>query len=274
MSVNAEAPPQAPSDVQDVQLEYRGVGRSFRSKGDLHVAVTDIDLEISRGEFVCLVGPSGCGKSTLLNMAAGLLTPTVGEVRYDGHAVDRVNTQVGYVTQKDSLLQWRTVERNISLPLEVQRVPKAERRQRVDEMLELVGLTRFADRYPSELSGGMRKRVLLAQTLAYRPDTLLMDEPFGALDAQLRMTLQQDLLDIWTKSAKTVVFVTHDLEEAILLGDRVVVFSASPGRIIHDERIALPRPRDLVSLRSNATFRETWERLWGLLAQERRPEDV
>ena len=249
-------------------LEYRNVQRMFADGARDFVAVQDINLTIKRGEFVCIIGPSGCGKSTLLNMAAGLLHPSEGTVLYQGKEIRALNTQVGYVTQRDTLLPWRTAERNVALALELQGVPAAERKRRVDDVLRQVHLDGKGNRYPSQLSGGMMKRAALAQILVYEPTTLLMDEPFGALDAQLRMSLQRDLLEICEKTEKTVLFVTHDLEEAILLGDRVVVFGTNPGRIIHVEDIHLPRPRDLVSLRSNPEFGATWEKLWGLLAPQ------
>lgn len=251
-----------------LQLNYSDVGRTFTGPSGSFVAVTDINLEIERGEFVCVIGPSGCGKSTLLNMAAGLLTPTVGEVAYRGEVVRAVNTDVGYVTQKDSLLPWRTVEGNVELPLELHKVRRSERRKKVAEMLDRVGLSQFAGHYPSQLSGGMRKRAMLAQTWIYEPHTLLMDEPFGALDAQLRTNLQADLLSMWEREGQTVVFVTHDLEEAILLADRVVVFGPAPGQIIHVEDIDFERPRDLMELRTTPEFIDIWKRLWGLLEQQ------
>jgi NitT/TauT family transport system ATP-binding protein len=241
------------------------VARTFNGPLGSFVAVTDIDLQIRTGEFVCIIGPSGCGKSTLLNMAAGLLTPSEGEVSYSGKRVREINTDVGYVTQKDSLLPWRTVERNVALPLELHKVRKAERRRRVSEMLRRVGLEKFADHYPSQLSGGMRQRAMLAQTWVYEPHTLLMDEPFGALDALLRTQLQEDLLEMWERDRKTILFVTHDLEEAILMADRVVVFGAAPGRILHVESVDFDRPRNLMELRSTPEFVDMWKRLWHLL---------
>lgn len=247
------------------QVEYSSVARSFSGPTGSFVAVTDIDLKVRVGEFVCIVGPSGCGKSTLLNMAAGLLTASEGEVSYSGKLVRGINTDVGYVTQKDSLLPWRTVERNVALPLELHKIGKAERKRRVSEMLRRVGLEKFANHYPSQLSGGMRQRAMLAQTWVYEPFTLLMDEPFGALDALLRTQLQEDLLGMWERDRKTVLFVTHDLEEAILMADRVVVFGAAPGRILHVEEVGFDRPRDLMELRSTPEFVDTWKRLWHLL---------
>lgn len=257
--------PELPTTSESMQLRYESVARTFTGPSGSFVAVTDIDLEVRPGEFVCIIGPSGCGKSTLLNMAAGLLMPSEGTVAYMGKQVRGINTDVGYVTQKDSLLPWRTVEKNIALPLELHKVSKAERKKRVAEMLQRVGMERFARHYPSQLSGGMRQRAMLAQTWVYEPHTLLMDEPFGALDALLRTQLQEDLLEMWDRERKTILFVTHDLEEAILMADRVVVFGAAPGRILHVETIDFERPRDLMELRSTPEFVDTWKRLWHLL---------
>jgi NitT/TauT family transport system ATP-binding protein len=251
--------------TEQPQVEYRSVARHFVTDKSAFVAVHDISLTVARGEFVCIVGPSGCGKSTLLNMAAGLLRASEGTVLYNGKPVTGINTDTGYMTQRDTLLPWRTVERNVALPLECHRMPRGDRNRKVREILTMVGLDEFRTRYPSELSGGMLKRTALAQTLVYEPATLLMDEPFGALDAQLRLTLQQELLAIWERTRTTIIFVTHDLEEAILLADRVVVFGTAPGRIIHVEDVDLPRPRDLDTLRTDPRFTGTWERLWKLL---------
>lgn len=250
------------------QLEFQSVTQQFVDGERDFIAVDDINLKVRPGEFLCIIGPSGCGKSTLLNLTAGLIHPTEGTVRYGGETIRGLNSDVGYVTQRDTLLPWRTAARNVALPLEVQGIPANERRRRVDKVLDMVGLNKRGNRYPSQLSGGMLKRTALAQILVYEPKTLLMDEPFGALDAQLRMSLQRELLDIWGRNAQTVLFVTHDLEEAILMGDRVVVFGANPGRIIHIEEIQLERPRDLVALRADPRFTGTWERLWELLAPQ------
>jgi NitT/TauT family transport system ATP-binding protein len=185
--------------------------------------------------------------------------------RLPGKQIKSVNTSVGFITQHDNLLPWRTVERNVAIALEIQNVPKRERKERVAEVLELVGLTRFAKRYPAQLSGGMQKRASLARGLVYGPSTLLMDEPFGALDAQLRLTMQNELLSIWSRDRKTILFVTHDLDEAILLADQIVVFGTQPGRIIHTEAVNIKRPRDIIELRLDPEYGEIWERLWRLL---------
>nr|WP_237142478.1 ABC transporter ATP-binding protein [Pseudomonas azotoformans] len=198
-------------------IRFSGVQKSFKVEGRQFVAVRNVSLEVQRGEIITLVGPSGCGKSTLLNMTAGLFGPTEGVVHYDGAEVNGVNTRVGYMTQADHLLPWRTVAGNIAVPLQIRRVPKAEIEARVEELMALVGLTGFGESYPNQLSGGMRKRAAMARLMASDPETLLMDEPFGALDAQMRLTLQTELLRLCRKLNKTVLFVTHDVDEAIAL---------------------------------------------------------
>ena len=234
--------------------------------------VDDVDLVVARNEFVSLVGPSGCGKSTLLNLAAGLDTPSRGTVFYDGAKLGGINRAVGYMTQKDTLLPWKTTAQNVAVPLTMRRVPKAECGRLVDRYLSLMGLDGFADYYPSQLSGGMRKRAAIARTLIYKPDCLLMDEPFGALDVQIRLLLQRELARILETEAgdrgKTVVFVTHDLREAIALSDRVVVLSARPARIKHERRIAFPRPRDPLTVQFEPGFDEIYRELWDALEGE------
>jgi NitT/TauT family transport system ATP-binding protein len=266
----AVAPGADDSDVAGhMALSFRNITKAYppgQSTAGL-LALHDVSLDIPPGEFVCLVGPSGCGKSTLLNIAAGLLHTTGGEVTCNGAPIRGVNTGVGYLTQHSALLPWRTVEGNVAVPLELQGVRRAARRERVQAALKLVGLAHVARHYPSQLSGGMQRRLALARMLVYGPTILLMDEPFGALDAQLRMELQQELLRIWERDKRTVLFVTHDLEEAMMLGDRIVVLGAHPGRIIHEERIAFPRPRDLNILRLTEDFRTVGTRLWRMLEQ-------
>ncbi|XVV10206.1 ABC transporter ATP-binding protein [Actinoplanes sp. CA-131856] len=248
------------------EFAYRQVTRRFRSEADQEfVALKEVDLEIESGSFVCFIGPSGCGKTTLLNMSAGLLPASGGSIHFRGEKLKKVNTSVGFITQHDNLLPWRTVEKNIGIALEIQKMPRKERRRRVAEVIDLVGLTGFAQRFPSQLSGGMQKRASLARGLVYEPSTLLMDEPFGALDAQLRLNMQNELLRIWERDRKTIIFVTHDLDEAILLADKIVVFGTRPGRVVHVEDIPLARPRDLAELRLDPAYGEIWERLWKLL---------
>ena len=249
-------------------ISFQGVGKTFVSGTNTVEAVRGIDLEVPAGEFVTLVGPSGCGKSTLLNMTAGLMAPTTGRVLYASREVSGINGKVGYMTQNDHLLPWRTIQRNIEIPLEIRGVSRRERAERVADLMALVGLKGFESYYPTQVSGGMRKRTALARLLAYDPDTLLMDEPFGALDAQLRLTLQTELLAIRARLAKTVLFVTHDLDEAIALADRCAVFSARPGRIVEMIETGLPRERDLLDLRFDKRFIELSHQLWERMTPE------
>ncbi len=211
--------------------------------------VRDIDLAIPPRQFVCLLGPSGCGKSTLLGALAGHLALARGSLALDGEPVAGPHPERGIVFQQHTLLPWRRVLDNVAFGPKMRGVPRAERLARARDFLALVGLADFADRYPSELSGGMQQRVEIARVLINQPRVLLMDEPFGALDAQTRLTMQEVLLDIWTRLPTTVVFVTHDIDEALFLGDRVLVMSARPGRILEDIPLAFPRPRgrDLVT---------------------------
>lgn len=248
-------------------LQFDHVAKHFRSKERSIVALDDADISVREGEFLSIVGPSGCGKSTLLNMAAGLMPPTRGTVFYRGKQVLGVNTNVGYVTQRDNLIPWRRVHENVRVALEIRGTTNgADREALVGEVIERVGLAGFAHHYPAELSGGMRKRVTLARTLIYNPETLLMDEPFGALDAQLKLVLQNELLDLWSEDeSKTIVFVTHDLNEAVALSDRVVVLSARPSRVKVIREVDLPRPRDVFAIRFDRRFTELSHELWEIL---------
>ena len=219
-------------------------------------ALENIDLDISSGEFVCLLGPSGCGKSTLLNLIAGFLLPTAGTVSVDGALVTAPGPDRGMVFQEYALFPWMTVADNIAFGLRIRHTPKAVISARVDELLHMLGMSEFRTRFPKDLSGGMRQRVAIARVLALDSPILLMDEPFGALDALTRRTLQDELLRLWQKLRKTVVFVTHSIEEAIYLADRVVVMTYRPGTIKRDQHIDLPRPRDPASNEFNALKRE------------------
>jgi len=251
-----------------MRVELAGVAKRFTARGRVVEALADATLSVAQGEFVALVGPSGCGKSTLLNMVAGLMTPSSGTVRYAGRPVAGVNRDVGYMTQTDALLPWRTAEANVMLPLLLRGEGKAAARDKAREQLARVGLAGFADAYPRELSGGMRKRCALAQLLVYGPETLLLDEPFGALDAQLKLVLAGELAQVHARTGKTVLFVTHDLGEAIALADRVVVFTGRPGRVKRVEAIELPRPRDMFRVRFEPRFQAHYETLWAALAPE------
>jgi sulfonate transport system ATP-binding protein len=253
------------------KIGFAGVGKRFAVRGREVQALQPVDLKVRAEEFVALVGPSGCGKSTLLNLVAGLLPPSEGVVTYDQKPVTGLNFRVGYMTQKDTLLPWRTAADNIGVSLELRcrrAIPKKEARERVAEIIDLVGLRGFENHYPAELSGGMRKRVALARTLIYEPETLLMDEPFGALDAQLKLVMQEQLQRLTQLRKMTVLFVTHDLGEAIAVADRVVVFTGRPGRIRTIREIDLPRPRDVYKIRFAESFSRLHEELWGELEEE------
>jgi NitT/TauT family transport system ATP-binding protein len=249
-------------------ISVRAVEKRYVSRGREVQALKPVDMEIADGEFVAFVGPSGCGKSTLLNMMAGVLKPSAGVIVHDGRTVSGINRNIGYMTQVDSVLPWRTVQQNVELPLGFRGAPAAERKARTREMLARVNLTGFEGSFPVELSGGMRKRVALAQVLVYDPTTLLMDEPFGALDAQLKLLMQAELLRIWQATGKTVVFVTHDLAEAVTLASRVVVFSGRPGAVKAVEQIGIPYPRDPFKVRFLPAFEASYGRLWDALAPE------
>lgn len=249
-------------------IQIRNVSKRFITKKSNFLAIQSINLDVNQSEFVAIVGPSGCGKSTLLNLIAGLDYPTQGEIFYAGHRVYRINTNVGYITQNDTLLPWRTVEENVGIALEIRKVPEEVKRESVRRFIEMAGLTGFEKFYPSQLSGGMRKRVGLIRTLIYEPGALLMDEPFGALDAQLKLVMQNELLKIFDATKKTILFVTHDLGEAISLADRVAVFSGRPGTIKKIREITLPRPRDVFKTRFSESFGKLYEELWDALKEE------
>ncbi|WP_163269533.1 ABC transporter ATP-binding protein [Chelativorans alearense] len=226
-------------------IQIKGVTVRFGHGADAHQAVRETSLDIPPGQFVCLLGPSGCGKSTLLNSIAGYIMPSTGSIQVDGEAVKEPGPERGMVFQQYSLFPWKTIRDNIAFGPKVAGRGYAECSSIANTFLEMVGLTRFADKYPTELSGGMQQRVGIARALANYPSVLLMDEPFGALDAQTRLMMQENLLKIWSEFGTTVVFVTHDVDEAIFLADRVLVMSASPGSIIADLAVPLPRPRVL-----------------------------
>jgi NitT/TauT family transport system ATP-binding protein len=237
----ARGPGEAALSLHDVSMTFGtdGSGQQVR-------ALQGINLTIDPGEFVSLIGPSGCGKSTLLRLLGDLLAPTSGTIRVNGKSprLARLSREYGIVFQQPVLYEWRTVIQNVQLPLEVMRVSGAERRQRAEALLALVGLTEFANRYPWELSGGMQQRVSIARALSFRPSVLLMDEPFGALDEMTRERLNRELLNIWSETGTTIVFVTHSVAEAVFLSDRVVVMSPRPGRIDTTIKVDLPRPRE------------------------------
>jgi len=268
----ARAPRPAPgrSEPGQTRIEVRGLGKSFRLGGTELEAVRDVSFTIAKGEFVALLGPSGSGKSTVLNMIATLLKPSGGEILIDGvrTAPNKASPLVGYVFQKDTLFPWRTVADNIGYGLELAGVAKAERAERVAACIEQAGLRGFADAYPSSLSGGMRQRAALMRTLVVEPQILLMDEPFGALDTHTKIDMHDVLLKIWDREKQTVLFVTHDLSEALTLADRIIMFSARPGRIKEMFSVDLPRPRDAVTLRETPRYAELFQHVWHSLGEE------
>ena len=252
--------------AEESLIVFRGIGKRFIVKGESLEAVRDVDLDVRHGEILTLVGPSGCGKSTLLNISAGLYPASEGEVRYRGAPVQPFNPAVGYMTQSDHLLPWRDVIGNIAIPLEIKGRPKAEIAARVEELMETVGLTGFGRSYPNQLSGGMRKRCALARLLAYDPETLLMDEPFAALDALLRMRMQIEIRELCRRLGKTVMFVTHDLDEAVAIGDRCAVFTGRPGSIERIVEVPLSPDRNILHLRKAPEYRRITADLWEVLA--------
>ncbi len=240
------------------------------SSGDgRYTAVRDTTFAVAPGEFVSVVGPTGCGKSTLLNVAAGLLEPSAGEIRVFGAPLAGINAHAGYMFQSDALMPWRSAIDNVTAGLEFHGIQRDEALPRAREWLQRVGLAGFGDRYPHQLSGGMRKRVSLAQMLILDPQILLMDEPFSALDVQTRQLMENELLELWQANRKSVLFITHDLEEAISLSDRVIVLAAGPGtHPIGEFAIDLPRPRDVAEIRMTPRFIELYEAIWGAMKVE------
>ena len=256
--------------TESAALQFDGVSCTFISRddpGQRYTAVRDVSLTVGAGEFVSVVGPTGCGKSTLLNMAAGLLTPSSGTVSVFGQPLAGLNAKAGYMFQAESLMPWRTALRNVMAGLEFRGV--ADAKAQAEEWLRRVGLGGFGDRYPHQLSGGMRKRVSLAQTLALDPDIILMDEPFSALDIQTRQLMENEVLALWAAKKKAVLFITHDLDEAIAMSDRVVCLSAGPGsHPIGEFRIDLERPRDVAEVRAAPRFVELHQAIWSVLRDE------
>jgi len=250
-------------------VEFDRITCTFAGAKGSYTAVKDVTLAVGAGEFVSVVGPTGCGKSTLLNVVAGLLRPSSGQVRIFGEPLAGINRRAGYMFQSEALMPWRNALDNVTAGLEFRGVAIDEARRRGRDWLERVGLTGFEDRFPHQLSGGMRKRTALAQMLILDPQILLMDEPFSALDIQTRQMMENELLELWSADRKSVVFITHDLEEAISLSDRVVVLSAGPAtRPIGEFPIDLPRPRDVSEIRLTPRFIELHDRIWQSMKEE------
>ncbi|MGC0367576.1 NitT/TauT family transport system ATP-binding protein [Rhodococcus sp. 27YEA15] len=258
----------AVSESAELSVELRNVSQVFPTKTGPFTAIKDVNLDVRKGEFLSIVGPSGCGKSTLVGLVAGLTRPYSGEVRVLGENVTGVDKRVGVIFQKDALLPWRTTLQNVALPLRWRGASKSEANDKAREWLKRVGLEGFESNFPHQLSGGMRKRVSIASTMSYRPEVLLMDEPFSALDVQTRNIMENDLLDLWAGSGQTVIFITHDLEEAIGMSDRVVSMTASPGTVLNSQVVDLPRPRDILECRLTPEFGEIHRQIWDDLRGE------
>jgi NitT/TauT family transport system ATP-binding protein len=253
------------------KIEIRGIGRSFTKKTsewgkkETFFALKNLNIKVQKGEFFSIVGPSGCGKSTLLDLLTGLTRPDEGELLIDGNPITGPKLDCGIVLQGYALFPWRTARKNIEFGLQMKGVPRKQRREISDRYIKLVDLEGFENHYPSELSGGMQQRVAIARVLAYDPEVLLMDEPFAAVDAQTRETMQDELLSIWAKTGKTIIFVTHSIEEAVGLSDRVAVLSRSPGTVREVVDVRLPRPRTIGDVRNTPFFRRISNHIWELL---------
>jgi NitT/TauT family transport system ATP-binding protein len=243
-------------------IRFERVGVRFRARAGTTEALRDINLRVHANEFVCIVGPSGCGKTTLLRLCTGLIRPSSGQVVYQGRPVSGINTDAGFVTQESNLYPWRTLIENVEFPLETRGVAREERRREAQRLVELMGLAGFEHHYPYQLSGGMQKRGSIARTMVYDPDVILMDEPFGPLDAQTRMILQHELLKLWSRKRKTIIFITHDLVEAIALADRVVLMTRRPGMIKDVFEVPLARPRNVFEIHTQPGFAELYGRIW------------
>ncbi|CAN5435501.1 ABC transporter ATP-binding protein [soil metagenome] len=251
-------------------LSFKSIRQSFPGQsGDVPLQVlNDLSFDVPVGKFVSVIGPSGCGKSTLVQMAAGLLKPTGGQVMHHGKPVSGVNRTIGFVPQQAQLLPWKTMVENVEFPLLLRGVGASERRTRAQEAIDKVDLSGFESHYPYQLSGGMQKRASIARMLVYKPDTILMDEPFGALDAQTRMVMQHDLQNMLAAEGASVLFVTHDITEAVMLSDSVVILSRRPARMLAEVAIDLPRPRDMFEPHTISGFAEAYDRVWSMFRSE------
>jgi NitT/TauT family transport system ATP-binding protein len=253
-----------------IRIDVDALEKTYSAGGRQTVAVDRVSFHVHEGEFVALLGPSGCGKSTILNMVAGLIPKSGGSIRIDGAPIApaATNPHVGYIFQRDTVFPWRTVADNIGYGLELSGVPATERRNRVETAVAQAGLSGFEDAFPLTLSGGMRQRVALMRTLITQPEILLMDEPFGALDTHTKLEMHRILLEIWERERQTVLFVTHDLGEALTLADRIILLSARPGRLKEDITVPFVRPRDAVSLREQPDYAAAFSHIWHSLGEE------
>ncbi|HEY7322285.1 MAG TPA: ABC transporter ATP-binding protein [Candidatus Binatia bacterium] len=249
-------------------IELTDVTKTYHSKGRSVLAVKDVTLPVEQGSFTTFIGPSGCGKSTLLKIIAGIALPYEGQLRYNGREITAINTDIGFVTQDSNLFPWLTLTENVELALKIRGLGKTQRAAMAQKHIAMMQLTGFEDHYPFELSGGMQKRASIIRTLIYDPETILMDEPFGPLDAQTRLVLQDELLRIWDKNKKTIIFVTHDLIEAIALSDKVVVFTGRPGTVKRIFDVPLARPRNVFEIHNEKGFTDLYHEIWHFFKSE------
>jgi NitT/TauT family transport system ATP-binding protein len=249
-------------------IELTGVTKTYHSKGRSVLAVKDVTLPVEQGSFTTFIGPSGCGKSTLLKIIAGIALPYEGQLRYKGREITSINTDIGFVTQDSNLFPWLTLTENVELALKIRGLGKTQRAAIAQKHIAMMQLTGFEDHYPFELSGGMQKRGSIIRTLIYDPETILMDEPFGPLDAQTRLVLQDELLRIWDQNKKTILFVTHDLIEAIALSDKVVVFTGRPGTVKRIFDVPLARPRNVFEIHNERGFTDQYHEIWHFFKSE------
>jgi NitT/TauT family transport system ATP-binding protein len=270
--VTTRAVPVAETPTLPTAISYEHVSVAYDDgRGNTTVAIDDVSFEIPKGSFTSIIGPSGCGKTTLLRLCAGFQVATTGQTRCNGDVVRELNHEVGYVTQHSNLYPWMTIRENVEFALQVRSVPKEERRRRSSLYLQKMGLAEFADTFPYQLSGGMQKRACIAQTLIYEPDIIMMDESFAGLDSQTRMDVEADLMRLWQDLRPTIVFVTHDLSEAISLSDHVVVMSARPGRVKTIYDVPLPRPRNIYEIQGDPRFATAYSELWEAFGAESAP---
>ena len=249
-------------------IDLSNITKTYRSKGKSVLALKNVTLPVESGSFTTIVGPSGCGKSTLLKIIAGISLPYQGRVNYKGHEINSINTEVGFVTQDSNLFPWLTLSENVELALKIRGMSKERRGQAAQKFIDTMQLTGFETHYPFELSGGMQKRCSIIRTLIYDPDIILMDEPFGPLDAQTRLVLQDELLRIWDTNKKTILFVTHDLTEAIALSDKIVLFTGRPGTVKRIFDVPLPRPRNVFEIHNESGFTDLYHEIWSYFKTE------
>ncbi|HET9883118.1 MAG TPA: ABC transporter ATP-binding protein [Candidatus Binatia bacterium] len=252
----------------DPIIELSKVTKTYRSKGKAVLALKDVNLPVERGSFTTLIGPSGCGKSTLLKIIAGIALPYEGCMRYKDREITSINTDIGFVTQDSNLFPWLTLIQNVELALKIRGVARDQRKRTAQNYIDTMRLSGFESHYPFELSGGMQKRGSIIRTLIYDPEIILMDEPFGPLDAQTRMVLQDELLRIWDSNKKTILFVTHDLTEAIALSDKVVLFTSRPGTVKRVFDVPLARPRNVFEIHNEKGFNEIYHEIWQYFKNE------